>query len=245
MDLKKLCLDLLDAQSEAEVEAIIATVPEMADPANWTPLDRRETNYNITTNQQASGPKAATELMTNMVDAVLLKEARKAEIDPKGPTAPATMHLAVEKFFGLKGGRMLNADSEKWLSDFASKNLVVGITGAKSKAEGLPCYTFADNGEGQEASAFEDTFLSLSSGNKKDVPFVQGKFNMGSSGVLSYCGERWFKLIVSRKWDGKTPWAWTILRRRPGDGMPVAEYFKPGGREKGRYPQLISRRSSR
>lgn len=236
MDLKKLCLDLLDAQSEAEVEKIVASVPEMTDPLNWTPLDRRETNYNVTTNQQASGPKAATELMTNMVDAVLLKEARKAAIDPKGPAAPANMHLAVEQFFGLKGGRMLNADSDKWLADFAAKNLVVGITGAKSKAEGLPCYTFVDNGEGQDAPSFEDTFLSLSSGNKKDVPFVQGKFNMGSSGVLSYCGERWYKLIVSRKWNAETPWGWTLVRRRPGDGVPIAEYFKPGGREKGKIP---------
>lgn len=235
MDVKKICLTLLDAQSEADVDKIIASVPEMADPKNWTPLDRRETNYNVTTNQQASGPKAATELMTNMVDAVLLKEARRAGIDPKGPKAPATMHDAVEQFLGLKGGRMLNADSDKWLSDFAAKNLVVGISGARSKAEGLPCYTFVDNGEGQNPEEFENTFLSLSSGNKKDVPFVQGKFNMGSSGVLSYCGERWYKLIVSRKWNSKGPWGWTILRRRPGGGMPVAEYFKPGG-EKGKIP---------
>lgn len=233
--MKKICLALLDAQSEADVDKVIASVPEMADPKNWTPLDRRETNYNVTTNQQASGPKAATELMTNMVDAVLLKEARKAGIDPKGPKAPANMHLAVEQFVGLKGGRMLNADSEKWLADFAAKNLVVGITGARSKTEGLPCYTFVDNGEGQNPEEFENTFLSLSSGNKKDVPFVQGKFNMGSSGVLSYCGERWYKLIVSRKWNSKGPWGWTLLRRRPGGGMPVAEYFKPGG-EKGKMP---------
>ena len=228
MNSKDICLKLLDAQSEQEVNAIIASVPEMNDPKNWTPLDRRETNYNVTTNQQASGPKAATELMTNMVDAILLKEARKANIDPKAADAPQSMYAAVAKFFNLKGGRMLNADSAKWLSDFGSKNLVVGITGARKKSEGLPCYTFADNGEGQNADEFEDTFLSLSSGNKKDVPFVQGKFNMGSSGVLSYCGERWYKLIVSKKWNSKGDWGWTILRRRPGDGMPVAEYFKPG-----------------
>ena len=233
MNSKDTCLALLDAQTEAAVTEIVASLKEMANPKNWTPLDRRETNYNVTTNQQASGPKAATELMTNMVDAVLLKEARKAKIDPKGPDAPQTMHLAVERFLKLKGGRMLNADSEKWLADFAEKNLVVGITGARSKTEGLPCYTFIDNGEGQNPAEFENTFLSLSSGNKKDVPFVQGKFNMGSSGVLSYCGEHWYKLIVSRKWDSKGPWGWTLLRRRPGDGVPIAEYFKPGGQEKG------------
>lgn len=236
MDLKNICLALLDAQSEADVDKIVASIKEMVDPMNWSPLDGRETNYNVTTNQQASGPKAATELMTNMVDAVLLKEAKKAKLDPKGPDAPQTMYSAVERFMGWKGGRMLNADDDKILDEFADKNLVVAITGAKNKTEGLPCYTFVDNGEGQNPADFENTFLSLSSGNKKDVPFVQGKFNMGSSGVLSYCGERWYKLIISRKWDSKGPWGWTLLRRRPGDGMPVAEYFKPGGRLNGTIP---------
>jgi hypothetical protein len=229
MDMKKICRALIDAESEEAVETIIASVPEMNNTDNWVPLDRRETNYNVTTNQQASGPKAATELMTNMVDALLLKHARMNKIDPRGSDAPQDMYQAVEKFIGLKGGRMLNADSEKWLADFAAKNLVVGITGARSKREGYPCYTFADNGEGQNAEEFDDTFLSLSKGNKKDIRFVQGKFNMGSSGVLSYCGRRWFKLIVSRKWDRKKPWGWTLLRKRPGGGMPVAEYFKLGG----------------
>ena len=68
-------------------------------------------------------------------------------------------------------------------------------------------------------------FLSLSTGNKKDIPFVQGKYNMGSSGVLGYCGLKWFKVIVSRRYDGKGPWGFTLVRKRPGGGMPVAEYF--------------------
>ena len=70
------------------------------------------------------------------------------------------------------------------------------------------------------------TFLSLSKGNKSDIPFVQGKYNMGSSGVLTYCGRRWYKLIISRRHDESGEWGWTLVRRRPCDGMPVAEYFK-------------------
>src|SRR5581483_3972056 len=112
-----------------------------------------------------------------------------------------------------------------WLREFAQKNLVIGVTGAKTKRTGLPCYTFVDNGEGQRPEDFEDTFLSLSAGNKKDIPFVQGKYNMGSSGVLGYCGLKWFKLIVSRKYDKNGSWGFTLMRRRPGAGMPVAEYF--------------------
>lgn len=231
-------LALLTAETEAAVQAIIENSPLLSDPSNWLPLDGRETNYNVTTNQQTSGPKAATELMTNMVDAMLLKACREKGIDPRDPDAPQTMHAAVERFFGYKGGKLLNADEDA-LRDFASKNLVVGITGARTKADGYPCYTFADNGEGQDGDGFEDTFLSLSKGNKKDIPFVQGKFNMGSSGVLSYCGRRWFKLIVSRRHTRRKSWAWTLMRRRPGDGMSIAEYFKPGGKS-GRIPSYDS-----
>ncbi len=164
--------------------------------------------------------------MTNMVDAVLMKRVYLKHIDPKGSAAPKTMYEAVEKLvYNLHGDRLVDAD-EDWLLDFAQKNLIIAVTGAKSKKEGLPCFTFVDNGEGQDPDNFETTFLSLSAGNKKDIPFVQGKYNMGSSGVLSYCGLRWFKLIVSRRYDRKSPWGWTLMRRRPGGGMPIAEYFK-------------------
>jgi hypothetical protein len=229
------CLRLLSAESEAEVQQVIASVPEMAESKNWRPLDRRETNFNVTSNQASDGGKALTELMTNMVDAVLMKHAYQKGIDPKGANAPRTMYEAVDKLIkNLRGGKLVALDpSDVWLRDFAQKNLVIGITGAKSKREGLPCYTFVDNGEGQRAEDFEDTFLSLSAGNKKSIPFVQGKYNMGSSGVLRYCGRKWFKLIVSRRHDGKSPWAWTLIRRRPDDGhsMPIAEYFVlPAGR---------------
>ena len=59
---------------------------------------------------------------------------------------------------------------------FASKNLIIGITGPKettrvSETKAWPCYTFVDNGEGQNPINFEKTFLSLSEGNKKDIMF--------------------------------------------------------------------------
>lgn len=226
-DTRELCLRLLACRSEADVQAILDASPELRNPKNWRPLDRRETNFNVTSNQASDGGKALTELMTNMVDAVLMKHALQRGIDPKGSKAPQTMYEAVDKLIKpLHGGKLVNLDpNDPWLRDFASKNLVIGVTGAKNKKEGLPCYTFVDNGEGQRPEDFERTFLSLSEGNKRSIPFVQGKYNMGSSGVLGYCGRKWFKLIVSRRFDGESPWGWTLMRRRPGDGMPVAEYF--------------------
>lgn len=229
MNAKDVCLDLLAAESEAEVKEIINGIPEMQNGDNWKPLDDRDTNFNVTSNQASDGGKALTELMTNMVDAVLMKHAFLRDIDPKSNDAPKTMYEAVDTLVkNLRGGKLVNLDpKDPWLRDFAQDNLVIGITGAKNIKEGLPCYTFVDNGEGQRAEDFENTFLSLSAGSKSSIPFVQGKYNMGSSGVLGYCGRRWFKLIISRRYDGKSGWAWTLMRRRPGDGdsMPVAEYF--------------------
>ena len=227
IDARGVCRRLLDAESEADVQAIIDSVPEMANPDNWRFLDNRETNFNVTSNQASDGGKALTELMTNMVDAVLTKHALLKGIDPRGDKAPATMHKAVDRLIkNLRGGKLTNLDpKDPWPREFAKSNLIIGVTGAKSRRAGLPCYTFADNGEGQHPADFKTTFLSLSIGNKKDVPFVQGKYNMGSSGVLGYCGLRWFKLIVSRRYDCSGPWGFTLMRKRPGGGMPVAEYF--------------------
>lgn len=229
MNAKEICMGLLNSESEAEVQQIIRETSELNDPKNWIPLDNRETNFNVTSNQASDGGKALTELMTNMVDAVLTKHAHLNGIDPKGPDAPQTMYDAVDRLVkNLHGGKLVNLDpKDVWLRDFALENLVIGITGARTKRDGLPCYTFVDNGEGQAPENFDTTFVSLSAGNKKSIPFVQGKFNMGSSGVLRYCGRLWFKLIVSRRYDGKSPWGWTLMRRRPnsGDELPVAEYF--------------------
>src|SRR5262249_15199531 len=118
-----LCLRLLGAESEAEVQQIIDTTPEMANPKNWRPLDRGETNFNITSNQASDGGKALTELMTNMVDAVLLKHARLKGIDPKGKIAPASMYDAVDKLITpLHGGKLVNLDAtDPWLREFAQK----------------------------------------------------------------------------------------------------------------------------
>lgn len=42
-----------------------------------------------------------------------------------------------------------------------------------------------DNGEGQHPENFEKSFLSLLSGNKNEIHFVQGKYNMGSQCLMS------------------------------------------------------------
>src|SRR4030088_2959813 len=110
-DARTLCRRLLDAESEEEIQDIVDDTPEMADQKNWRPLDGRETNFNVTSNQASDGGKALTELMTNMVDAVLMKHAYKQGIDPRGPSAPKTMYDAVDRLIkNLHGGKLVNLD---------------------------------------------------------------------------------------------------------------------------------------
>ena len=227
---KNLGLRLLAADTEAEVELIIKADAAMRDDANWHPVDARDTNFNVVSNQSSNGGKAATELMTNMVAAILTRRCLEEGINPKSDDAPDTMYLAVDKFVRqMNGGKIIRED-EKWLREYAEKNLVIGVTGRVRG--GRPCYTFCDNGEGQYPQDFPRTFLSLSAKNKSEIPFVQGKYNMGSSGVLNFCGTRWFKLIISRRYDEKEPWGWTLVRRKiPASGMPYAEYFAPGTKD--------------
>ena len=228
MNSREICLRILRSESESEVNIIIESEPALSDPSNWHPIDDRETNFNVVTNQASTGSKALTELCTNMVDAVLMKHAYMQGISLTGPDAPKSVIDGVRELVRLKGapsGVLYEVDSERYLQEFSEKNLIIGVTGGTSRNDSL-CFTFIDNGEGQHAIDFEDTFLSLSKGTKSDIPFVQGKYNMGSSGVLTYCGRQWYKLILSRRHDESSDWGWTLVRRRPGSGKPVAEYFK-------------------
>ena len=106
-----------------------------------------------------------------------------------------------------------------------------------------PSYLVIDEGEGQTPATFPDTFLSLARSNKLRIPFVQGKFNAGGTGVLQYCGEENLELIASRRAPGAfvqrgdttaDHWGFTIVRRlRPqmGDGRrnSMYVYLAPGG----------------
>ena len=227
MNSKETCMKLLRCESEQEVQHIIDAIPEMSDDSNWQPIDGRETNFNVVTNQASTGSKALTELCTNMVDAVLMKHALEQGVPLRGPDAPQSVLDGVKSLVALPGtltGRLSDADSDRPLREFATENLVIGVTGGTRRDDSL-CFTFVDNGEGQHPSDFENTFLSLSTGTKTDIPFVQGKYNMGSSGVLSYCGERWYKLIVSKRYSRDGQWGWTLVRRRPKSGTPIADYF--------------------
>jgi len=72
-----------------------------------------------------------------------------------------------------------------------------------------------DNGEGQHPKDFENTFLSIGKGNKNDILFVQGKYNMGGTGSIVFCGKNRYQLIASKKYDKSGEFGFTLIRKHP------------------------------
>jgi hypothetical protein len=185
---------LLSAESESDVLKILNDRGLLTEPAHWRYLGNMRNNQSIVQAQQSNAGAALVEKVTNGIDAILLRHCRARGIDPRNQAAPATMGKAVEDFIGD-----LSAKDFK-LRQFAENNLLLYGTGSKAR----PCISLYDAGEGQLAKDFPTTFCSLIYGSdsgsyKGAIPFVQGRFNMGSTGVLPFCSEeRKLQLIVSR-----------------------------------------------
>ena len=136
------------------------------------------------------------------------------------------MSKAVQKWFGD-----LNGKASLDVRPLAEENLVLYATGTKSR----PCISIYDAGEGQLPEDFPKTFCSLIYGSnegsyKGAVPFVQGRFNMGGTGVLPFCGDgRKMQLIVSRVPSDVVKsaheWAFTVFAFFPSQQSPSWKYL--------------------
>jgi hypothetical protein len=126
-----------------------------------------------------------------------------------------------------------------------ARNITLAATGAKP-GEGNPCFTISDRGEGQTPRMLPYTLLSLDKSNKFRIPFVQGKFNMGGTGVLEFCGRNNLQLIVSRRnptvvgdnteYSSDLQWSFTVVRREDPKGTQrssVYTYLAPVKSEDG------------
>lgn len=213
----KLLDELVKAETDSEVSHIISKNEILNNPTNWLPYGGKENKNNLGTinNQQQNPVAALIEKLLNSIDALLIKECHLKEIDPTSKNAPDTMAKAVESFFGVPNGDFseLMASKRRELA----KNIVVLASGTADK----PSISIFDRGEGQNYEDFKDTFLSLGKDNKVKIKFVQGKFNMGSTGVLRFCGDNHYQLILSKRQpkllrdDQKNDWGFTIVRLKP------------------------------
>ncbi len=107
--------------------------------------------------------------------------------------------------------------SREFIKQEASNIQVIadGITKFKSARTYDTSLTIYDNGEGQHPDNFEETFLSIGKGNKNDILFVQGKYNMGGTGSIVFCGKNRYQLIASKKHDDTGEFGFTLIRKHP------------------------------
>ena len=161
--------------------------------------------FGIVRNQQSSPIAALVEKVTNSMDAILTKKCLEQGIKPDSKEAPQSMDEAINIFYpnyknwDLSSNRRKQSEEIQIIADGPPKNTSVIIY---------------DNGEGQHPEDFEKTFLSLVKGNKINIQFVQGKYNMGGSGALVFCGKKRYQLIASKRFDDTGNLGFTIIRQR-------------------------------
>jgi hypothetical protein len=226
--LQSLCQSLAAADSEQEVIQILKKAGYWDAQRNWKFYGDNENNFAVIGNQQSLPESAIVEKIINSVDAILMRECLRRKIAPESREAPPNIIEALERFFGISQGSLwdINVNARKRLAE----NISFVATGKKDS----PCYSIIDLGEGQTPNRMPDTFLSLAKSNKLRIPFVQGKFNMGGTGVFQFAGRHNLQLIISRRdpevaklEDDETRdcWGFTIVRREdPKEGRRSSAY---------------------
>jgi hypothetical protein len=228
MQEKELLLALLKCESEGAAIATLSMLGlfDQQSGKRWVALGNMPNNQSVVHAQQSTAAAALVEKFTNGLDAILLRKCKAEKTDPRGDRAPQSMRRAVEKWYGD-----ISEKSPADIRAIAEENLVLYATGSKQR----PCISIYDAGEGQLPENFPSTFCSLVYGSdegsyKGAVPFVQGRFNMGGTGVLPFCGDtRKMQLIVSRVpadvEDAPHEWAFTIFCFFPSRHSPSWKYL--------------------
>ncbi|MCG7870499.1 MAG: hypothetical protein JAZ11_00165 [Candidatus Thiodiazotropha lotti] len=205
MDLEKVFRKFYNAETEYELDSEVQAICNEG-RVSWVPYGDNESFFGVIENQQASPVPALVEKITNSIDAILMRRCYEEDIDPKGPDAPLSVNNAILSFFAsskswdLPGKRSIQAESIQILA-----------RGPRNDTS-LVIY---DDGEGQHPDDFSTTFLSLLRGNKNEIPFVQGKYNMGGAGAVVFCGKKRYQLIASKRYDKTGKFGFTVMRKHP------------------------------
>ena len=225
-------MSLVTCESEEEVEQVLRQYELWDDESAWKSIggDELGSNYSIIGNQQDGADKCLVEKLINSVDAVLVRECLSRGVDPSGTGAPESIEEAQKEYFGITNGKLSSISAAK-RKQLAKVNIHLVASGSKDD----PCYSIYDSGEGQAPDDFEKTLLSLIKGNKQKIPFVQGQFGMGGTGVFRYCSpEHRLQLIISKRNPvdsfnetkrGDELWGVTVTRRfRPEGDAKNSDY---------------------
>jgi hypothetical protein len=216
-DLQTLCLALAKADDEEVVKEKLEEIGVWDDDRYWRDYGDDDGNFSDIGNQQARPLDALVEKLVNAIDAKQLRAAKAEGIDVENRfETPGSMAESSEQFFGVEDGDLTTLSAEERTE--LAKSIAVVASGEKGRGAS-PTYSVIDDGEGQQPDDFPTTFLSLDESNKLRIPFVTGKFNMGGTGVLPFCGDKNVQLIVSRRApdlvaeNDARPWGFTIVRR--------------------------------
>ncbi len=222
--IKNLCIQLMKADTENEIVKLLKDYGYWDNQFCWRWYGDKENNYKDAGNQAAEAEAALVEKITNSRDARLMNECLLREIDPEGPDAPKNLESAVAMFFDNNSKSETAGLIREWTdskrTDIA-RGITLAITGNKP-GQGDPSLTISDCGEGQTPLKMPKTILSLGENIKMRIPFVHGKFNMGGTAVLRFCGyhnlqliisKRNTKLIVNKLNESNNNWGFTIVRR--------------------------------
>jgi hypothetical protein len=228
MNKEKFCLSLACCETEKEVIPLLKKEGLWDDPKAWQYFGGNENNFATIGNQQSRPEAALIEKIINSVDAVLMAKCLRKSLNPESKDAPQTITDALKQYFKIYNGKLSNLSASERTE--LAQNISLVATGSKSN----PCYEIIDKGEGQSPDQFPSTLVSIGKSNKLRIPFVQGKFNMGGTGVLQFCGENNLQLIISRRhpeiiknYEKETSdeWGFTIIRREnPNHGLRSSSY---------------------
>lgn len=258
MDTKELALALVRADTENEVVGLLDQAGYWSELRYWRCLGDNENNYSVIGSQQGRSDAALVEKLVNSVDARLMDECYRSGIHPESDDAPPDIRYAVAKFIEKSPvpekenvGRVAN-----WTSAERSK-VARQITLAATGTRRNPSFSIVDAGEGQTPNRMPDTLMSLTKSNKLKIPFVQGKFNMGGTGVLRFCGHRNMQLVLTRRDpdiistdstdESEQLWGFTVVRRDNPTGSErssVYRYLAPLGFEANPYAGGVLRFSA-
>jgi hypothetical protein len=227
---KELCLLLLNADSENEIVEILKKKRLWDEQKFWRLYGDTPDNYSTAGNQANEAEAALVEKITNSRDARLMLQCQLRGINPKGENAPQSVKEAIGKFFDISPnteieGEISQLDNTK--RTLLARGMTMALTGESpgmEKKDVFPCISFTDDGEGQTPDEIPNTILSLNKSIKSEIKFAHGKFNMGGTAVLTFCGEKNIQLVISRrhpdlitkqgkKSDRDDQWGFTIVRR--------------------------------
>jgi len=259
-ELKATCVRLMKADTEDDVIQTLTRAGWWDDPKVWRYYGDKEGNFSAFGNQQSAPDAALVEKVVNSIDAVLMGECWARGISPEDAEAPRSIAEAVALYFSNDATKADTLGHVSYWPDEKRRRVSRLISVAATGARRRPCFTIADAGEGQTPDSMPSTLLSLDGKNKLRVQFVQGKFNMGGTGSLQFCGQNKnnLQLVVTRRrpdleWaspsdDSTAYWGFTVVRREdPSEGRknstytylaPVDADTNPG---RGRVPRFASK----